>query len=82
MKVQASQWLNPPIFADGSCDTLDQLVSVGLRPVCLTLYLLGVHRIHSDCFTHSYTSRLGLQNRTTIFENHYTMLRSSVLKYT
>ena len=79
MEVQALQRLNPPIFADGSCDTLDQLVSVGLRSACLTLYRLGVHRIHSDCFTHSYTSLLGLQNRATIFENHYTMLRSRVL---
>ncbi len=41
MEVQAFQRLNRPIFGDGLCDTLDQLVSVGLRLVCLSLNLLG-----------------------------------------
>ena len=51
VKVQPFQRLNLPIFPKGSCDTLDQLVSGGLRPVCLTLYLLERPRIHSGFFT-------------------------------
>jgi hypothetical protein len=105
VEVQAFQRLTPSIFTDSLGDTLDQLVSVGLRPVGLTLSLLGVDRIHRDFFTHFYPSLFkylqtaevsetsavfkrprnfcflaDLQNRTIIFENHYTSLRTRVLK--
>jgi hypothetical protein len=49
--MQSFQRLNRSIFTNGSCDTLNQLVPVGLRPVRLTLHLLEVHRIHRDFFT-------------------------------
>src|SRR6185503_1773682 len=37
IEEQTFERLNASIFAHGACDTLDQLVSAGLRPVCLTL---------------------------------------------
>jgi aryl-alcohol dehydrogenase-like predicted oxidoreductase len=55
VEAQAFQRLNAPIFADGPRDTFDQLISIGLDPLCIALYRLGVHRIYRDFFTHSYT---------------------------
>jgi hypothetical protein len=40
VKVQAFQRFNPPIFTDGLRDTLNQLLSVGLRTLRLVLCLL------------------------------------------
>ena len=58
--MQAFQRLNRPIFADGPCDALDQIVPVSLRPLCLTLYLLDVCRIRDYFFAHchSFLSRV------------------------
>ena len=69
--MQALQRLNRPIFADGPCDTLDQLVSVGLRPVCLTLYLLVRSSNPYDFFTHCHTPLLR-------FAESYNDLRESL----
>jgi hypothetical protein len=43
VKANAFKRLNRAVFANSSRDTLDQLVSVRLHPLCFTFYLLGVH---------------------------------------
>jgi hypothetical protein len=55
-EIQTFQWLNQAIFTNDPGDTLDQLLSVGLHPVGLALYLLGIQRIHRNFLTHSYPS--------------------------
>ena len=44
MAVEANAWqrLHISLFADGPIDTLHQLVSVGLRPLLITLCLLRI----------------------------------------
>jgi hypothetical protein len=56
VEIKSFERLNRPILADGSCDPLDQLFPAGLRPACLTLYLLEGRRIHVDFFSLSCTS--------------------------
>ncbi len=82
VEIESFQRLHLSIFADGPCDQLDQLVSVGLHFMCLTLYLMEGHRIHTDfLYSFLHIPLSDLQNRTTIFENYYTNLPIRVLQY-
>jgi hypothetical protein len=77
VEMQAFQRLNPPIRADGSCDPLNQLLSICLSPLLLAFWLLVVRRFHLSLLTRPCISkRNDLQDYTRFLDDYHNTLRS------
>src|SRR5262245_54920340 len=82
VEVYAFQRLNGAICADSSVDTLDQLGSISLLPLCLMLSLLRIQQIHRNVFIHAYASSLRFAELYNDFgESLYHLARQSVKLY-
>ena len=70
MEVQPFQRFKLPIFTDGLRDTLNQLLSVGLRTLGLVGDLLETERFHMPSSLAAPVSIDILQNYTMILHDH------------
>jgi hypothetical protein len=73
MEVKPLERLDGPIFADSPRNPLNQFLTVGLHPLCVTFVLLVIDHIHRNLPTYFAIPHLEvLQNQTIICDDYST----------